>query len=187
MQRINEINHNTPEEYDAKFNGTLGVHDMERHYKMAKYFKGGVYVDVGCFDSLMPIMLAEQGHKVWAFDHSPKLISFLQERFPKVKYKVADAYNLPFNDETVDYVVAGETIEHLERPEDFVKEAMRILKKGGYLSISTPFEEKGTSVGGKYHLWRWTVKDIEELLETTEIEVIDELNSKTIIAWSRKK
>lgn len=188
-QPINIVNNNTPEAYDKKFNGTLGVHDMERHYKLSKYFKSGTYVDVGCFDSIMPILLAERSdkNKIYAIDHSPKLIAFLKERFPKVNYIVADAYTLPFEDNSVDYVCAGETIEHLSEPKKFVDEVMRVLKPNGWFSLSTPFEEDGRSVGGIYHLWRWTVNDIEKLLETNEIEILKEENSKVILAWKQKK
>lgn len=186
-ERINIRNNNTPEAYDEKFNGTLGVWDMERHYKLTKYFKTGRYVDVGTFDSIMPILLAENPENdIYAIDHSPKLIEFLGQRFPKVTYLVADACKLPFADDSMDYVCAGETIEHLDYPEKFYKEAMRVLKSGGYLAISTPFEEPGTEVGGEYHVWRWTVNDIKELLHTENVEVIKEATYNTILAWKRK-
>lgn len=189
MKKINETFHSTPAEYDKKFNGSLGVWDMDRLEKLAKYFIGGKYLDVGCFDSIMPILLAERHPQsdIYALDHAPGLINFMRKRFLKVLWLCDDAYRLPFEDNNLDYIVAGEFIEHLERPEDFVKEAMRVLKPGGWLAISTPFEEAGNSVGGKYHMWHWTVDDIKKLLDTEDVEVLQETSSKSILAWKQKK
>lgn len=190
MKQINEHNNNTPEAYDAKFNGSLGVYDMERHYKMSQHFKGGIYIDVGCFDSIMPILLAERDpkNKVWAIDYAPKMIGFLQQRFPNVFYECEDvSKKLPFEDNFADYIAAGEFIEHLTDPAVFIKECMRVLKPGGWLAISTPFEEKGNEVGGPYHMWQWSKEDIEKLLDTTDTEIIKEANYNTILAWKQKE
>lgn len=187
-KQINHEFHSTPEIYDDKFDRKLGIFDTERFEKLAKYFKGGIYVDVGCFDSVMPALLAERypDSEIYALDHSPKMIAFLKSRLPKVKYMLADCYALPFEDNSVDCIVAGEIIEHLERPEDMVKECLRVLKPGGYLAVSTPHEEQGHDIGGPYHMWRWEVKDVEELLGTKESEVLQEETNKTILAWRKK-
>jgi len=43
-----------------------------------------------------------------------------------------------FKDSYFDCIVAGELIEHLEKPEKFIKECRRTLKKNGRLIITTP-------------------------------------------------
>lgn len=43
-----------------------------------------------------------------------------------------------YKKEEFDMVYAGEVIEHLYNPDFFLQESNRILKKGGYLIISTP-------------------------------------------------
>ena len=189
MKKLNS-NHNSPEVFNKKFNGTFGLSDMKRLETLAKYYKGGTYVDVGCLDSPMPVILSERYPKseIWGVDYANEVIEFLAPLFPKVHYVVGDAYKLPFEDNTVDYVVAGETIEHLEEPKAFVDEALRILKPGGYLAISTPWEE-GTmqmSVGGKLHIWAYTIDDIKELLGTNEVETIREVRTISILAWRKK-
>jgi ubiquinone/menaquinone biosynthesis C-methylase UbiE len=189
MRRINE-QHNSPEVFDKKFTYSLGVSDMERHEALAKYFTGGIYVDVGCHDSPMPVILSERYPKseIWGIDYAPETIKFLAEQFPKVHYVVHDAYKLPFEDNSVDYVVAGETIEHLDEPKMFVDEALRILKPGGYLAISTPWEEwsKQGSIGGNLHVWSYSERDIQEIMGTDEVETIQEIRTKSIIAWRKK-
>ncbi len=49
-----------------------------------------------------------------------------------------DGHSLPFEGETMDVVSALQVVEHLERPESFINEASRILRKGGFILLSTP-------------------------------------------------
>jgi ubiquinone/menaquinone biosynthesis C-methylase UbiE len=46
--------------------------------------------------------------------------------------------NIPFRDASVDIVVSSEVLEHLDHPKDYLREIYRVMKKGGYLSLSTP-------------------------------------------------
>ena len=49
-----------------------------------------------------------------------------------------DACRLPLKSQSVETVVAGEVLEHLEEPNLFLHESHRVLKDGGKLVISTP-------------------------------------------------
>ena len=189
MQRLQKDNINTPEFFNKKFNGTLGVSDMERLYALAKYYKGGVYLDVGCMDSIMPIMLAETNKEVYGLDFADGIINFLAPRFPKVKYRtIKSCYELPFKNGTVDYVVAGEMIEHLEEPQKFMDEAMRVLKKGGCLAISTPYKETAaSSIGGKQHIWSYDEEDLNKMLNKPEIGFVKDPGGVSILAWKIKE
>lgn len=53
-------------------------------------------------------------------------------------YKQGSAEKIPFKAVQFDSLMAGELIEHLHHPEKFVKEARRVLKKGGTVIITTP-------------------------------------------------
>ncbi|MBN1384056.1 MAG: methyltransferase domain-containing protein [Elusimicrobia bacterium] len=48
-----------------------------------------------------------------------------------------DAEKLKFPDDTFDTVIASEVIYYLDHPDLFIKEALRVLKKGGMLLISS--------------------------------------------------
>jgi ubiquinone/menaquinone biosynthesis C-methylase UbiE len=54
---------------------------------------------------------------------------------------VADAFMLPFADNSFDCVVAAEIIEHVVDPKKFVQELMRVLSPRGVLIVSTPYKE----------------------------------------------
>jgi len=53
-------------------------------------------------------------------------------------YKKSSAERIPFNDSMFDSCFAGELIEHVEKPEPFVKEVARTLKNGGVFILTTP-------------------------------------------------
>ena len=57
---------------------------------------------------------------------------------PKVKFVKYDGKNLPYPDETFDRIIISHCLEHILSPEEFLKEMMSKLNKGGVLSISLP-------------------------------------------------
>ena len=54
----------------------------------------------------------------------------------------ADAMNMPFANNSIDYIISCEVIEHLPDPKRFIDEAFRVLKPDGKIIISTPYKEK---------------------------------------------
>jgi len=54
---------------------------------------------------------------------------------------VGDALNPPFRKNSFECIIASEVIEHIVSPKDFVKSLMNLLKPGGQLIVSTPYEE----------------------------------------------
>lgn len=198
MIRLSQQNINTAEHSNKRWNGCLGITDISRFEKLAKYFKGGVYLDMGAWDSVMPVILSERFPKseINVIDFADEIVQKLGGYFPKVHYRAYDIrsgsnYHIPFNDKSVDYVVAGEIIEHMEDPEAFVKELFRIIKPGGYLAMSTPFEEAsrpvGSRIGGDFHIWSFDKQDFNDLLGDPEIELHKEPNNIAMLAWKQKK
>jgi ubiquinone/menaquinone biosynthesis C-methylase UbiE/uncharacterized protein YbaR (Trm112 family) len=55
---------------------------------------------------------------------------------------VADANRLPFPDQTFDYVISTEVIEHVDQPKRFLESLFRVVKPGGKLLITTMYKEK---------------------------------------------
>jgi len=51
---------------------------------------------------------------------------------------LGDAFNLPFKENSFDSVVIAEVLEHVDYPIGLLREANRVLKKGGKLFITTP-------------------------------------------------
>jgi len=49
------------------------------------------------------------------------------------------AMALPFRDATFDAVLFSEVMEHLEQPEDALREIARVMRSGGHLLLTVPF------------------------------------------------
>lgn len=199
MKRLNSNNMNTPEMSDGIFKDRWhsGVHtvDWDRFAEMAKNFKGGRYLDLGCFNSPMPGHLAEEfpDAEIFAMDHAPETIAKMRELYPKVKYLTADFLTFPWlpeDMESFDYIVAGEVLEHLENPQEFVDGVFKLLKPGGTFAFTTPFEEEISQPKvSNEHLWAWTLDDLKTLLKDFEdynIEVRKD-SVKYFIGWAIKR
>lgn len=101
-------------------------------------------LDVGCGRAWVAQALCPKGIEVCSMDISPKNVEKALSLYPFNNHKgvVGDAFNLPFEDESFDCVIASEVIEHVPNPEAFVRSLFRVVKKGGALILSTPYKEK---------------------------------------------
>jgi SAM-dependent methyltransferase len=67
---------------------------------------------------------------------------------------VADCTRLPFADNSMDGVISLAVLEHVHNPDDFLKEALRVLKPGGFIITGVPFMQ-GYHASPSDHT-RWT-------------------------------
>ena len=71
---------------------------------------------------------------VWAVDIDPVV-----ETHPCSDHKIVlDGPGLPFDDGTFDLIVSDVTFEHIEQPDVFSAELLRILRPGGVICARTP-------------------------------------------------
>ena len=189
-------NPNTPDNcnkaLEEKHVRSLNYGDIDRYNKLLKYYSGGSLLDVGCLNSPVGVEMKKKypESRIVALDHGDQLIAHFKNLYPEVEYVVGDAYRLPFPDETFDYVVAGEILEHLDNPKMFVREAHRVLKDGGTMAISTPHEEWNREQGGIWHVNTFTIDEIKKLMKDF-VRFEKDLHDcgaavKFILAWSKK-
>ena len=96
-------------------------------------------LDVGCGAGFLSNELAKQNLDVTGVDLSPESIKVAgqYDETKKVKYLTADAYKLPFADGSFDVLTALDFLEHVDRPNDVIKEFSRVLKPGGLFIFHT--------------------------------------------------
>ena len=105
--------------------------------KMMEIFdreKRGKILDVGCARGDYSIKLKEMGYVVVAIDACKEF-----QHKDQIEYKACDVTKeLPFPNESFDYILLAEIIEHLKNPYFVVSEINRIVKKNGTIILSTP-------------------------------------------------
>jgi SAM-dependent methyltransferase len=74
-----------------------------------------------------------------------------RERYPTVRFEQADAEALPFDPETFDAVVNGFGLCHLPNPDVALREAFRVLKRGGRVAFTVwDAPERAVAFGAVY-------------------------------------
>ena len=73
---------------------------------------------------------------------------------------LADAQNLPFEDNYFDCVFCNAVLEHVEKPWMVSGEIQRVLKSGGIACIQSPFLE---AVHDEHDYFRFTLKGLKSL------------------------
>lgn len=68
-----------------------------------------------------------------------------------------------FADESFDYVISFQVIEHIKRDKDFVKEVSRVLRKGGKFIVSTPNAPMSLT-RNPWHIREYTEQQLLDLL-----------------------
>jgi ubiquinone/menaquinone biosynthesis C-methylase UbiE len=120
--------------YDAR---TLEVRGIERATQILQLpgaQEAHSFLELGCWDGMVSCYLCRKGKKTTAIDNrdagfdkraSREGVSFLQ----------MDAADLRFEDESFDFVFSYDGFEHFASPEDVLREAIRVVRKGGYLFL----------------------------------------------------
>jgi len=149
---------------------------FQRHliaYKESAKLISGTVLEIGSGEGYGITELALKSEKYIAIDKFVPSISqnlknennveFIQMNVPPLN-KIAD--------NSVDFVVSFQVIEHIQNDEKFVEEIFRVLKKDGKMILTTPNILMSLS-RNPWHFREYTPFEINEILKTsfTNIEV----------------
>lgn len=100
----------------------------------------GRVLEVGCAQANAGLLLAEAARLVLALDLLPEALTYARAKYERGVFLLAagSAERLPVREGTFDCVLLGELLEHCADPPAIVAEAVRALRPGGYLLITTP-------------------------------------------------
>ena len=119
-----------PQQYHQAF-GELTAQSIEPLLDGAGVKKGIRVVDVATGPGYVAAAAAQRGATVIGIDFSAAMIAEAQRRNPGVEFREGDAEQLPFGDGLFDAAVMNFGILHLERPDQALAEACRVLCRGG--------------------------------------------------------
>jgi SAM-dependent methyltransferase len=99
----------------------------------ARRYATGRLVDIGCGTKPWRATFAPHIDEHIGVDHGDTMHGLAEVDL------IADAYDIPLADGSVDTVLLTEVLEHLEDPEKALAECRRVLRSGGYVIATTPF------------------------------------------------
>ena len=111
-------------------------------YLIPHLVRGDVVLDLGCGPGTISVDLADRvaPGRVVGVDAASAIVERAAAHATdtgteNAQFVVGDAYALPFEDEVFDVVHAHQVLQHLARPVDALREAIRVLKPGGVLAV----------------------------------------------------
>ena len=106
----------------------------------------------------------------------PENVEFVQATVPP----------LPFADESFDYVVSFQVIEHIKRDRELVREVHRVLKKGGKFIVSTPNRPMSLT-RNPWHVREYNAEQFGALLSSfTEVEALGVAGNERVWSYYEK-
>jgi SAM-dependent methyltransferase len=156
---------------------------------VAQLPQGARMLDGGCGLGDWTLYFTQRGFPTLGLDISRKTVAALNERFPEAEFEVGDIRATGQTDGSVDAYFSWGTFEHFEAGlEPCIDEAYRILKPGGYLFTSVPFDNLRHALRAafdtrgrqgpadsrtRFYQWRLTRGEFRDLLARRGFEVID--------------
>ena len=112
-----------------------GIHrHVVKYIKLLTDLSGKVVLDMPCGNGKASYEFMKKGAKVIALDLFPEFM-----KVSEIGASYADlSEKLPIDDESVDYIICQEDIEHIPNQLYVLQEFNRVLKKNGVALITTP-------------------------------------------------
>jgi ubiquinone/menaquinone biosynthesis C-methylase UbiE len=103
------------------------------------FLGGKCHLDIACGTGHLVAAAWTRGAISVGIDFAQPMIEIARATYPKAGFEVADATDLPYEDESFDAVTCAFGLLHMENPQAAVNEAFRVLKPGGQFAFTLWF------------------------------------------------
>jgi arsenite methyltransferase len=141
-----------------------GLEGTEELAGLCHVGEGSYVLDVGCGVGVTPCFLAKRyGCRVVGVDIRARMVERSQERArregvaDRVEFQVADAQDLPFEDNRFDAVITESVTSFPEDKQRAVNEYVRVTRPGGYVGLA---ESTWLKVPPPPELLAWVSQDV---------------------------
>jgi len=134
----------------------------------------GAAIDIGCGVGRTSLALAEAGYAVVGVDPSARAVELAaatadaRGHATRTKFVVGDATADPPSEwiDRFPLAVCSEVIEHVTSPERVVEYARHVLRPGGILILTTPYDRRLWTAMDTYagHVTRFTADELRKML-----------------------
>lgn len=152
--------------FRARYDISLSI--LKRHFQNRANLVG---VDIGCGDGLLLYRLSQMSLRAIGLDLEQEGLVLAQRELTRRTVSppmlmLGSCYQTPLPDNSLDYAVSLELIEHLDAPEDFLKEVQRLLKPGGIFICTTPHRlTTADVVKDKFHVHEFMGSELHSLMQ----------------------
>ena len=118
----------------------------EGRKKVVAKLDAGAVLDVACGTGTLLALAKQKGLKCTGLDLSEGMLAQARRKVPEAEFRQASYYELPYPEESFDYVVATNALsgEHIDARK-VLREMLRVCKRGGRVYIAEwPKAEKET-------------------------------------------
>lgn len=160
---------------------SMKIATFDRYIGFIKKYKNtGKLLDVGCAFGYLLEAAKDGGFDIYGVELSKFSSNIAQNKFgEKIFNKQLE--DVKFQDEYFDVITMSDLIEHIPKPQDFLKEVRRILRKDGIIVIITPdtdsFSRKILGYKNWFHykpehLFYYNKKSLNNLLDKFDFNIV---------------
>jgi SAM-dependent methyltransferase len=125
-------------------------------YPLLGLESGGSVLDAGCGAGEVCAELREivgSEGRVVGVDASATMVDTGRARFADVEFDVADVQALPFDDATFDAVRSERVLQHVDDPQQAVREMARVVRSGGRVVLTDPDHHQADIATDHHEVW----------------------------------
>lgn len=115
---------------------SLTIQSIDKLLSRAGIQAGVEFLDIACGPGYVANRAAQLGANVVAVDFSAVMVEKASREYPNIEFQEADAEKLPFASESFDCACMNFGLLHLDKPEQALCEASRVLKPGCKFAFS---------------------------------------------------
>jgi ubiquinone/menaquinone biosynthesis C-methylase UbiE len=139
---------------------------MIAYMETAKIISGKV-LEIGCGEGYGITELAPKAEQYFAVDKYNTTISEKLKEKNNIIFKQMEVPPLKgIDNNSIDFVVTFQVIEHINNDELFISEIYRVLKSGGKLILTTP-NQLMSLTRNPWHFREYTPNQMQEILQTS--------------------
>ncbi len=152
--------------YNAFVKRILSKSEFEIAQSIVQRINKGVLIDVGSGTGFLSIEIAKKTPKlmIYGIDLSEKMVEIASgngRELENVTFKVANAIQLPFKDNSIDFIVSTGSFHHWKQPFKVFNEIYRVLKGNAeawiYDGCSNPPDEEIFKLKRKYGPFQYRI------------------------------
>lgn len=150
------------------------------YYKAAELVSGDV-LEIGTGMGYGVEVVAPAADKYVTIDKS---CAYNVELPANAEFRQMTVPPLDFADESFDYVISFQVIEHIKNDKEFVAEVSRVLRKGGKFIVSTPNAPMSLT-RNPWHVREYKAEELKELLskEFSQIDMMGVSGNEKIMEY----